>query len=433
MPLTPATTDKFTKVGNPGTATTMSAPGYTDGVSNAMQVGSTTNWNTDTKVVYAVDRAQIVNGVEERIAGSYNEFEGIVTGANTISNVVRRFGTPQNYPAGSLTRVYIPVAATRENDMVEGLAQDHNLKGNHKSLTDDNNNEWLERGQVASAVNQVKVTNAITATAPRLDASGDDAAVDIYMGGKGTGVAHAENPELMSNFVASGGVVAISAGLITTMSDIVYYIAGKRYKKTSIANKTHTASKDVYVDINAAGTLTYSEVANGAASPALVAGNIRLAKVVTAAATITSITQTGRDSLRNKIRPAGSVADANSTPNFWVGSMNSITLDTTSQIAATVSLPTFDKKMAVEINAIFEINYVNVAFEAYAAIAVAGANVAQNYHNSVTGDFFQCLSIPVIIETDGGVDITFRAGRTTGSGGNLVNRSRYTVKVLGAA
>lgn len=132
MPLTPSTTDKFTKVGNPGSATTMAAPGYTAGVSDTMSVGSTTNWPTDTKVIYAVDRAQVVNGVESRIAGTYNEFEGIVTGANTISNVVRRLGSAQNYPAGSLTRVYIPVAATRENDMVDGLNIAHNGDGSLK-------------------------------------------------------------------------------------------------------------------------------------------------------------------------------------------------------------------------------------------------------------------------------------------------------------
>lgn len=317
MALTPATTDKFTKVGSPGTATTMSAPGYTSGVSSSMQVGSTTNWPTDTKVVYAVDRAQIVNGTEERIAGSYNEFEGIVSGANTISSVVRRLGTAQNYPAGSLTRVYIPVAATRENDMVEGLNQDHNGKGNHKSLTDDNNNEWLERGQTTSAVNQVKITNAITGSAPRVDAAGDDATADIYVGGKGTGVAHAENPELISNFIASGGIIAISAGLIGTFSDIIYYISGKRYKKTTVANKTYTASKDTYVDINAAGTITYSEVANVAASPALAAGNVRIGKVVTSGAAIVAIVQYGRDSLKNPQYPTSPVITP-TTQKLWI-------------------------------------------------------------------------------------------------------------------
>jgi len=107
------------------------------------------------------------------------------------------------------------------------------------------------------------------------------------------------NPQ---NFIVPAtGVVAVSAGLITTMSNIVGYISGLRFAKTAIANRTWGASKDGYADIDAAGTVTYTEVANGAASPALVAGRIRVAKVITGAASITSITQYGVDSLNNLI------------------------------------------------------------------------------------------------------------------------------------
>jgi hypothetical protein len=308
MPLTPAATDKFTKVGNPGTATTLSAPGYTTGVSTSIQVGSTTNWPTDTKVIFAVDRAQIVNGVEVRIAGTYNEFEGIVTGANTISSMVKRYGTAQNYAAGSLTRVYIPVAATRENDLIDGLNQDHNGKGNHKTLTDDNGNEWLERAAtVAAAVNQFKLANAATGNKPVLSAAGDDANVSASIVGKGTGVIDIDGAvpqklfDILADFVESGGVVVQTTGLITSFSDIVYWINGKRYSKTSVTNRTWSANKDGYVDIDITGTVTYTEVANGAASPALAANSIRLAKVVTAAA-VSSVTQSGgQDSIGNPI------------------------------------------------------------------------------------------------------------------------------------
>lgn len=164
MPLTPATTDKVTKVGNPGTATTMSAPGYTTGVSTSINVGSTTNWPTDTKVIFAIDRAQVVNGVEERIAGTYNEFEGIVTGANTIANLVRRFGTAQNYVAGSLTRIYIPVAATRENDLVEGFGLQHKLNGEHGDITatslDVNGNSTFDGNVTINGIVTVNGTEA---------------------------------------------------------------------------------------------------------------------------------------------------------------------------------------------------------------------------------------------------------------------------------
>jgi hypothetical protein len=98
-------------------------------------------------------------------------------------------------------------------------------------------------------------------------------------------------------------VVAQDAGLVGTFTNIVFYISGVRYTATSVANKTYTASKDTYVDIGVDGTVDYSEVANGAASPALAASHIRVAKVVTSGAAITSVTQKGFDTLGNLFSP----------------------------------------------------------------------------------------------------------------------------------
>ena len=103
------------------------------------------------------------------------------------------------------------------------------------------------------------------------------------------------------DFVVSGGVVAQSAGLVGTFSNIVFYRAGRRYSGSSIANKTYTASKDTYVDItgNTDGSVTvlYTEVANGAASPALTTNYVRIAKVITSGSAITSVVQSGVDSV----------------------------------------------------------------------------------------------------------------------------------------
>jgi hypothetical protein len=101
--------------------------------------------------------------------------------------------------------------------------------------------------------------------------------------------------EYLSDFIYSGGVVAQSAGLVGTFSNIVYYIGGVRYTATSVANKTYTASKDTYVDIGSDGTVDYNEVTNGAAAPSLSANHIRVAKVVTSGAAITSVSQYGRE------------------------------------------------------------------------------------------------------------------------------------------
>ena len=123
--------DYFLKVGKPGSATTLSAPGYTTGATT-ITVGSTANWPTDTKVAFAIDRAEIVAGEEVQIAGTYTEWTGQVTGATTIGSMALSSDSPnsdQNYAAGSLTRVYIPVSATRENNLIDGILEHANQDG----------------------------------------------------------------------------------------------------------------------------------------------------------------------------------------------------------------------------------------------------------------------------------------------------------------
>lgn len=308
MSLTPATTDKFLKVGNPGTATTLSAPGYTNGVSTSINVGSTTNWPPDTLTAFAIDRAEIVNGVEQRVAGTYCEFVGIVSSATAIGNVSKTFGTGQDYPAGSLTRVYIPVTGTQNDYMVDGLNQDHNGKGNHKTLTDDSSNEWLGRTAVASAVNYVDISNSATGSAVVIQAKGDDTNVGLQIKSKGNkdvemipgtgGNAKVDGsvPKAffaLYDFVESGCVItADSAGTNKNYSITsgFVWLAGKRLTVASVAAQTVGASKDRYIDLhdNGDGTAVYvtNEVANNAASQALTAGNLRLGIVVAGATTI---------------------------------------------------------------------------------------------------------------------------------------------------
>ncbi|MCK9461455.1 MAG: hypothetical protein M0R80_17635 [Proteobacteria bacterium] len=130
------TQDYFSHVGSPGTATTLAAPGHLIG-GTSITVVSTTNWSTDTGVVFAMDTVSIVNGVEVRDVGSYTEWTGIVTGATTIESMVLRYGSDQNYPAGSTSRVYIPVASSRENRLVDGLLIEHKQTGKHAAVTAD--------------------------------------------------------------------------------------------------------------------------------------------------------------------------------------------------------------------------------------------------------------------------------------------------------
>ncbi len=55
-------------------------------------------------------------------------------------------------------------------------------------LADANGNELLVGGTTASAVNEIKITNAATAGAPKIAAQGGDTNVDLELDAKGTGV-----------------------------------------------------------------------------------------------------------------------------------------------------------------------------------------------------------------------------------------------------
>lgn len=115
--------------------------------------------------------------------------------------------------------------------------------------------------------------------------------------------------ESSADFVVSGGIWSLISGRNATMTALVAYIKGYRNTITAVATRTFTASKDTYVDVlrnttTGAFSLVYTEVTNGAASPALAANSLRLAKIVTNASTITSVFQEGTfDSLNNLIRP----------------------------------------------------------------------------------------------------------------------------------
>lgn len=98
-------------------------------------------------------------------------------------------------------------------------------------------------------------------------------------------------------FSASGLVWSALTGLNATMTAGVQYTPdGLRRNISAVTSRAFTASKDTYISISPAGALSYQEVANNAAQPALGTDYRWLAKVVTSASAITSVTdmrQTG--------------------------------------------------------------------------------------------------------------------------------------------
>lgn len=159
------------KVGSPGTATTLSVPGYTVG-DTSITVGSTSNWSTDTGVAFAIDQAQVVNGVEVQVPGTYNEYVGTVASGTSVTNVSWATGSgDRNYSAGALTRVYIPVSATRENRIVDwGLAH-ANQDGTLKTFTASNLVPTVSIQD--SAVTTTKIANSSVTNAKLSTTSGE--------------------------------------------------------------------------------------------------------------------------------------------------------------------------------------------------------------------------------------------------------------------
>lgn len=103
--------------------------------------------------------------------------------------------------------------------------------------------------------------------------------------------------ELFFDYVASGVVWSgDSYGSTRNASQTsgVIYINGRRLTVATVTSRSFTASKDTYIDAsdNGDGTalLTYTEVANNAASPALAANSIRIGIIVTGASNIAAAT-----------------------------------------------------------------------------------------------------------------------------------------------
>jgi hypothetical protein len=102
--------------------------------------------------------------------------------------------------------------------------------------------------------------------------------------------------ELFFDYVASGCVWSGDSYGSTrnaSMTSGVIYINGRRLTVSAVTSRSFTASKDTYVDAsdNGDGTaaLTYTEVSNNAASPALSSNNIRLGIIVTGASNIANV------------------------------------------------------------------------------------------------------------------------------------------------
>lgn len=119
--------------------------------------------------------------------------------------------------------------------------------------------------------------------------------------------------ELFFDYIASGAVWSgdsYGGSRNASMTSGVIYINGRRLTLSAVTARTFTASKDTYIDASDAtgdgiATLTYTEVANNAASPALAANSVRVGIIVTAAGSIAAAGSVNQGE-QNKVLPIAS-------------------------------------------------------------------------------------------------------------------------------
>ena len=212
-----ANTDKLKKLSRRWVGQ-IGSGGVADAVVTTVPLSSTTNLATDTAVVATINRVDSAGG---ETPSSEETVIGVVSGSNLINCTRGVEGTAQAHSAGAV--VEILVTAKGWNDLIDMLLVAHNQDGTHKSLgnatastitasditatrllnaasdigrftsprittgiSDASGNELLLFTAVASAVNELTLTNGATGTNPILTASGEtNTGLDIKM--KGTG------------------------------------------------------------------------------------------------------------------------------------------------------------------------------------------------------------------------------------------------------
>lgn len=243
--------------------------------------------------------------------------------------------------------------------------------------------------------------------------------------------------ESLGDFIASGLVWSQTALLVGEMTAGVVYIDGERLVIGALSGINFTASKDTYVDVGVDGVVDYDPVANGASAPALAGSHVRIAKVVTNGSGITSVVQTGVDSLRNTIRPSGSVTSdklgltsagsiipgfqSPATPNTWMD------LPTAQSHTITIGA---SGKLLVIIGCQFVV--AGSPAEGAMSIALSGANtIAANYDNSVyVGQAFNSIVGRAILLTGltpGSTTVALKFNKLGGSSTSFGQRSLQMV------
>lgn len=225
-------------------------------------------------------------------------FTGIVdTSGIQLTSVVWTAGTNQTHALGATVVDY--ATATHIDMISKGILVGHTQKGNHKTLTDDNANEWIGQTSAASAVNYPDLSNSATGNGVVLAAKGDDTDIDLILTPKGTGTVKTSPVNKLDWSalplgsvvqVVSTNLAAVATGTtLIPFDDTVPQISeGTEFITQSITPKSATNRLSIEVILYAAysvvgeviGALFQDSTASAlAANSATVAGNSFLVQI----------------------------------------------------------------------------------------------------------------------------------------------------------
>lgn len=173
------------------------------------------------------------------------------------------------------------------------------------------------------------------------------------------------------SFIASGLVWSALTGLNGSMTLGQYYSnSGILLPITGITSYAFTASRDTYISIGQNGSIGYSVVNNNAAQPALPANSNWLAKVVTSASAVTSVTD---------MRQTAPIASHNidfATLPISINSFAGITVTATSytDIGLNTTATIRDSGKALVIISTYKMSNASAGAETWLSYSVSGAS-----------------------------------------------------------
>lgn len=212
-----STSDKIKKSFNSSNPEVTFVTSTRAAAATTMACDNLTGWPTDTAVDFVTYRLD-TDGVSP-VSGTQIDWVGIVSGSN-ITSLVRKAGAADTGNAVNDVVEAMPTA-TWANDLATAVLTHSKQDGTMiaslplttpvissaalttpkviTSLNDTNGNELFDVGAIASAVNQLKITNAATGNGPTLSTTGGDTNIDLNLAPKGTGqikgiVDHLYNP-----------------------------------------------------------------------------------------------------------------------------------------------------------------------------------------------------------------------------------------------